>query len=145
VSWGGGSGPGCSWWIARTGTLKRLVFAGVGRGRAAAFAARQPAPHRREARCRSHAGRSPLPSRCLPPPPPPPLAQADAPRLGREESVTVSKAALDLSQFCGAEPLGPKQLVLQLRCVYPPLCCGETRVCECVDEGRLKGKGRGAG
>ncbi|KAI3434396.1 hypothetical protein D9Q98_002474 [Chlorella vulgaris] len=31
------------------------------------------------------------------------------------EAVTVAKAALDLSQFCGPEPFGPKQLVVPLR------------------------------
>ena len=30
---------------------------------------------------------------------------------------TVAKATLDLGQFCGPEPLGPKQLVLPLQCV----------------------------
>lgn len=29
----------------------------------------------------------------------------------------MAKAALDLSQFCGPEPFGPKQLVVPLRCV----------------------------
>ena len=37
-------------------------------------------------------------------------------RAGREEEAhTVAKAALDLSQFCQAEPLGPRPLVLQLQ------------------------------
>ena len=34
---------------------------------------------------------------------------------GQGEAVTVAKASLDLSQFCQAEPFGPKQVVLPLQ------------------------------
>ncbi|KAI7838889.1 hypothetical protein COHA_007354 [Chlorella ohadii] len=39
----------------------------------------------------------------------------DNPRLGQEAAQTVARAALDLSQFCTAEPFGPKQLVVPLQ------------------------------
>lgn len=44
-----------------------------------------------------------------------PCPAADNPRLGQEAAQTVARAALDLSQFCTAEPFGPKQLVVPLQ------------------------------
>lgn len=34
---------------------------------------------------------------------------------GAEQAQTVAKASIDLSQFCTAEPFGPKQLVIPLQ------------------------------
>lgn len=44
-----------------------------------------------------------------------PCPVADNPRLGQEAAQTVARASLDLSQFCTAEPFGPKQLVVPLQ------------------------------
>ena len=40
---------------------------------------------------------------------------ADHPRLGQEQAQTKAKAAVDLSQFCTAELMGPKQLLVPLQ------------------------------
>ena len=49
------------------------------------------------------------------PPPPQKKKKTYADEARPEQALTIAKASLDLSQYCTAEPLGPRQLTVALR------------------------------